>query len=99
MGSPDKGFVECTDVDSMARTAREVLNELRWRERDRLPEATIWYQDRARAEGFRIILGSEIVELERRYFSTTTADRLPYYKIERIECGGRLVFERSEEST
>jgi len=74
-------------------TAREVLNELRWRGANRLPDATLWYADRARAEGFRIILGTEIVELERRYFRTTTA-RLPYYKIARIVCGGKTVFER-----
>lgn len=79
----------------MVRTAREVLNELRWRETDRLADATIWYRDRGRPEGFRIVLGSEIVELERRYFSTASAGRLPYYKIERIECGGRVLFDRS----
>ncbi len=77
----------------MARTAREILNELRWRDRDRLADATIWYADRARAEGFRIILGSEIIGLERRYFTTATG-RLPYYKIERIEVKGRVLFER-----
>ena len=83
----------------MARKAREILNELRWRERDRLADATIWYRDRARTEGFRIILGSEVVGLERRYFSTASAGRLPYYKIERIDCAGRVVFDRSGESS
>lgn len=78
----------------MGPTARDVLNELRWRERDRLADATIWYRDRARSEGFRILLGSEIVDLERRYF-TTTKGRLPYYKIERIDVGGKTVFDRS----
>ena len=90
--------MESVHSGAMARTAREVLNELRWRERNRLADATIWYQDRARAEGFRIILGSEIVDLERRYFSTASAGRLPYYKIDRIECAGRVVFDRSQES-
>ncbi len=82
----------------MGKTARDILNELRWRERDRLADATIWYRDRARPEGLRIILGSEIVDLERRYFSTASAGRLPYYKIERVECAGRVVFDRSQES-
>ncbi len=77
----------------MARTAREVLNELRWGAH-RLADATIWYADRARAEGFRILLGSEISELERRYFSTASAGWLPYYKIERIDVGGETVFSR-----
>ncbi|OGS51230.1 MAG: hypothetical protein A3K65_01315 [Euryarchaeota archaeon RBG_16_68_12] len=75
------------------KTARDVLNELRWRGADRLPEAVLWYRDRARPEGHRLIRGSEIVDLGRRYFSTA-AGRLPYYKIERIECGGEVLFER-----
>lgn len=77
------------------RTAREVLNELRWSSH-RLADATLWYSDRARAEGFRIILGSEIAELERRYFSTASAGRLPYYKIERIVLDGETIFARDE---
>lgn len=75
------------------KTAREVLNELRWRGTNRLPDAVLWYRDRTRPEGHRLIRGSEIVDLEQRYFSTA-AGRLPYYKIERIECRGEVVFER-----
>lgn len=78
----------------MVRTAREVLNELRWRTGDRLPHATLWYADRTRPEGARLIPGSEIVNLERRYFTTSGEGRLPYYKIERIEVDGKTVFER-----
>jgi len=64
----------------MGRTAREILNELRWREPSRLADAVLWYRDRASPEGYRVIPGSEIVDLERRYFTTGSA-RLPYYKI------------------
>jgi len=42
-----------------------------------------------------MIRGSEIVELERRYF-VTASGRLPYYKIERIQVGDEVVFERPE---
>lgn len=80
----------------MVKTAREVLNELRWRGTDRLPQAVLWYRDRTRPEGHRLIRGSEIVELERRYFATASG-RLPYYKIERIEVGGKIVFQRNGE--
>jgi uncharacterized protein (UPF0248 family) len=78
----------------MVRTAREVLNELRWREPPKLEAALIAYRDRTRPEGMRLIRGSEIVSLERRYFSTA-GGRLPYYKIERIECEGEVLFSRS----
>ncbi|HYY47359.1 MAG TPA: RNA repair domain-containing protein [Thermoplasmata archaeon] len=77
----------------MGKTAREVLNELRWREPSRIRDAVIFYRDRTRKEGFRTIRGSEIGEVERRYFSIVGA-RLPYYKIERIEEGGRVLFQR-----
>ena len=77
----------------MGRTAREVLNELRWRNSSRLADAVIVYRDRTRPEGLRTIRGFEIVELERRYFTTTGA-RLPYHKIERIEEAGQIRFQR-----
>lgn len=77
----------------MGRTAREILNELRWRSPSKLGDAVLWYRDRKRPEGNRTILGSEIVHLERRYFTTARA-KLPYYKIERIEWNGKVLFER-----
>jgi uncharacterized protein (UPF0248 family) len=77
----------------MARTAREVLNELRWREPGRLAEAIVWYRDRRHPEGHRLIRGAEILGLERRYFSIT-GGRLPYYKIQRIDLGEETLFDR-----
>lgn len=74
-------------------TAREVLNALRWRGDRDLGAARIEYADRVRPEGVRIIEGSEIVALERRYF-TTAAARLPYYKVLRIRYGPEVLFER-----
>src|SRR5205809_5562322 len=78
---------------AMVRTARDVLNGLRWRDSNQLEPAVVYYRDRTRPEGFRTIHGGEIVDLERRYFTTRTA-RLPYYKIERIESAGEVLFER-----
>ncbi len=80
---------------AIGRTAREVLNELRWRDRNRLVDAVIVYRDRTRPEGFRTIRGSEVIELERRYFTTAGA-RLPYYKIERIQEAGQIWFQRRD---
>ncbi len=81
----------------MARTAREVLNELRWRQPSRLADAIVLYRDRRRPEGHRVIRGTEIVGLERRYF-TTAGGRLPYYKIERIDLGEETLFDRERMS-
>ena len=95
MAFPVRGRnVELAALDRCAMaTAREILNELRWREPSRLSDAVLWYRDRTRSDGHRRIRGSEIVALERRYF-TTARGRLPYYKIERIEITGTVVFER-----
>jgi len=79
----------------MRRTAREVLNELRWREPGRLGDAVVWYRDRRRPEGQRVIHGAEILGLERRYF-TTAGGRLPYYKIQRIDLGEETLFDRAK---
>jgi len=81
----------------MARTAREILNELRWRETGRLEDAILWYRDRRRPEGHRVIRGDAIFDLERRYF-TTASGRLPYYKIQRIELAGETLFDRERMS-
>lgn len=74
-------------------TAREVLNALRWRGDRDLGKATIEYADRTRRAGVRVLRGGEIVDLERRYFTTATA-RLPYYKVLRITYGDEVLFER-----
>ena len=71
---------------------QELVQHLRGYE-GRLPEAVLWYRDRTRPEGHRLMRGSEIIELERRYF-VTASGRLPYYKIERIEVAGDAVFKR-----
>src|SRR5438874_11245483 len=77
----------------MVRTAREVLNGLRWRDPNQLEQALASYRDRTRPEGFPTIHGGGIVDLARRYFTTLTG-RLPDYKIEGIEWPGEVLFER-----
>ena len=77
----------------MARTAREVLNELRWRKGRGLARAKIWIADRTRPEGGRVISGAEIREMGHRYFSTARAT-IPFYKIVKITYAGEVLFER-----
>ena len=76
------------------RTARDVLNELKWREGQGLAEAQIWVRGRT-ADDVKSIRGEEVTDLGRRYFSTARAT-IPYYKIVRIEHAGVLVFERAD---
>jgi uncharacterized protein (UPF0248 family) len=79
----------------VARTARETLNELRWRTGLHLSRAQIWIADRTRPEGGRILSGAEIVDLGHRYFTTARAT-IPFYKILKITYGDRVLFERHE---
>ncbi len=78
------------------RTAREVLNELKWRRGRDLSQAEIWIADRTTPEGGRVLSGAEIQELGHRYFQTARAT-IPFYKIVKITYGGRVLFERREE--
>ena len=80
----------------MARTAREILNELRWRKGLDLSRAEIWVADRTQPGGGRILSGAEVVGLDHRYFRAGRAT-IPYYKIVKIVYGGRVVFERLQD--
>jgi len=73
-------------------TAREVLNELRWREGRDLRRAEVWVRGRT-ADDAKRIGGDEITELGHRYFSTASAT-IPYYKVLRIHYEGETLFER-----
>ncbi len=78
--------------------ARDVLNELRWREGAVIAKAEIWYADRMKPLGYRIINGSDVTELGRGYFSAAKT-MLPYYKIMRIICGDNVLFDREQASS
>ncbi len=79
----------------VARTAREVLNELKWRNGLDLSRAEIWVADRSRPSGGRVLSGAEIREMGHRYFTTARAT-IPFYKVEKIVHGGKVLFERAE---
>lgn len=77
------------------RKARDVLNELKWREGYDLAKAEVWVRGRT-MDDVKAIGGHEITELDRRYFSTAAAT-IPYYKIVRIVYEGEVVFERTRD--
>ena len=74
--------------------ARDVLNELQWREGRDLARAVVWVRGR-RADDVKAVRGEEITELGRRYFSTATA-MIPYYKVVSVEYAGDVLFMRPE---
>jgi uncharacterized protein (UPF0248 family) len=74
-------------------SAREVLNELRWREGRDPAQATVWYLHRGVPSGIAAIRASEIRDLGRSFFSTPQAT-IPYYKVIRITYEGEILFQR-----
>ncbi len=63
-----------------------------------LGRAEIWYADRIRPEGYKVILGSEIAKLGRGYFYVEDS-MLPYYKIKRIVYNDKILFDRDGDSS
>ena len=73
--------------------AKDILNELKWRENRELDEATIYYVDQGAPNDEKIITGLDIQDMEASFFSTSEA-MIPYHRIFRIEYDGKTIFER-----
>ena len=74
--------------------ARDVLNELKWREDRELDRAVIHYIHRGAPGDEKAIPGADIRELGNSFFSTSEAT-IPYHRIFRIEFDSSVIFERS----
>ncbi len=73
---------------------REVLNRLRWTEGESLDGAVVWYVHRGAPGNVKKIDGSRIISLGRGFFETDEA-MIPYHRILRIDCGGKILFEKN----
>jgi uncharacterized protein (UPF0248 family) len=72
---------------------RNVLNELKWREKYNLDKAEIWYVHRGAPNNTKIITGNEILSIDRSFIQTTTA-MIPYHRIFKIVYNGEIIFKR-----
>lgn len=90
-----QGFKCLADSERTMVFPREVLNELKWH-RGRLEDARITYLHRGAPGDRRTISGSEIVALERSFF-TTAESRIPYHRIRLIELDGEALYVDREE--
>ena len=75
--------------------AKDILNELKWREDSDLTEATIFYVQRGAPNDEKIISGSDIQDMESSFFSTPEA-MIPYHRIFRIDYGEETFFKRDK---
>ncbi|MCX6666990.1 MAG: RNA repair domain-containing protein [Euryarchaeota archaeon] len=72
---------------------RDVLNELKWKQGFDLDKAEIWYIHRGAPNDTKIILGKDIVALEKSFMRTTDA-MIPYHRIFKIVYDQKIIFER-----
>ena len=72
---------------------RDILNELKWKKDSDLSKAEIWYVHRGAPNDTKIILGNDIVKLEKSFMQTTTA-MIPYHRVFKIIYVKKVIFER-----
>ncbi|MFA5771532.1 MAG: RNA repair domain-containing protein [Thermoplasmata archaeon] len=74
-------------------SAREVLNEFKWRNDTDFNKAEIWYIHRGAPNDTMVLSGNNIVELQRSFMKTKTA-MIPYHRIFKITYEDMIVWER-----
>jgi uncharacterized protein (UPF0248 family) len=75
------------------KTARQVLNELKWREDKDFSLVRVYYVHRGAPGDSMELEGSSITGLDQLFFHTDEAD-IPYHRIFKITYDGKVVFER-----
>ena len=75
------------------KTAREVLNELKWRKDRDFSKVHIYYVHRGAPNDTKELEGWAITGLDQLFFHTDEAD-IPYHRIFRITYDGQTVFYR-----
>ena len=73
--------------------ARDILNELKWRQDRDLNQAEIWYLHRGAPNDTMIILGSDIIELQRSFMKLSEA-MIPYHRILKIVYEDKVIWEK-----
>jgi uncharacterized protein (UPF0248 family) len=75
------------------RSAKDILDMLRWREGYGLEGAEVWYLHRGAPDDTIVVKGSEISSLGRSFFSTGESE-IPYHRVFKVVLRGRVIFER-----
>ena len=72
---------------------KEILNKLKWDKEFNLDLAEIWYVHRGAPKDTMIILGRDIVKLEKSFMKTRSA-MIPYHRIFKIFYSNKIIFKR-----
>jgi uncharacterized protein (UPF0248 family) len=74
-------------------TAREKLNELKWREEFDFTEVQVVYIHRGAPNDVMFIGGNDIISLDRSFMQTTEA-YIPYHRIIQVQYKGEIIWKR-----
>jgi uncharacterized protein (UPF0248 family) len=74
-------------------TAKEILNELKWREDRDFSSVVVFYLHRGAPNDVMAVEGPDIESLHNSFFKTTEAT-IPYHRILRIEYRGEAIWKR-----
>ncbi len=75
------------------RTAKDVLNEIKWTEGKDLKECEIFYVHRGAPGDFKVMDGKDIVELGRSFIYIEEG-QIPYHRVFKIKHKGDIVLSR-----
>lgn len=76
---------------------RDILNELKWKQNCDLNLAEIWYIHRGAPNDTKIILGKDIVNLEKSFMQTKSS-MIPYHRIFKIVYKDDIIFKRKKKT-
>lgn len=72
---------------------RDILNELKWRNKYALQDAEIWYIHRGAPNDTKIITGKEIIAIDKTFIETEDA-MIPHHRIFKITYKDQILFDR-----
>jgi uncharacterized protein (UPF0248 family) len=73
--------------------ARDVLNEIKWRDGLKLSETVIYYRDRVKPE-LGYLEGSRILNWDKSFIYTDTDSAIPFHRVDEIVHSGEVMFKR-----
>lgn len=73
-----------------------ILNRLKWDKKFDISKSEIWYIHRGAPNNTRVILGDEVVSLEKSFIQTEKA-MIPYHRVFRIIYDNEIIFDMGDD--
>jgi uncharacterized protein (UPF0248 family) len=81
-------------AESDMNKIREILNELKWNQKN-LEDVEIWYIHRGAQNNTKIITGKEIISIDKTFLQTNDAT-IPHHRIFKIKLNNTILFDRKK---